>query len=108
MADPVTTIDETGFEKKWRPAMAWMYMCVCIFDFIIAPVFWTAIQFAAHGAGQVAEEWKPLTLIGGGLFHVAMGAVLGITSFGRTREKLSAMTNAINNGGDQNGDGNAK
>ena len=76
--------------------MAWTYMSVVLFDFIIAPTAWTAAQFYAHGAGQVSEEWKPLTLIGGGLFHVAMGAVLGITSYGRTREKLNEGVNDLN------------
>lgn len=40
-----------------------------------------------HG-GIVTQQWDPITLGGGGLFHVAMGAVLGITAYGRTKEKL--------------------
>jgi hypothetical protein len=40
-------------------------------------------------------QWNPLTLQGAGLFHIAMGAVLGIAAFGRTQEKL----NGANNGG---------
>jgi hypothetical protein len=34
-------------------------------------------------------QWSPLTLQGAGLFHIAMGAVLGIAAFGRTQEKLA-------------------
>jgi hypothetical protein len=34
-------------------------------------------------------QWQPLTLQGAGLFHIAMGAVLGIAAFGRTQEKLA-------------------
>ena len=34
-------------------------------------------------------QWDPLTLKGAGLFHIAMGAVLGIAAFGRTQEKLA-------------------
>jgi hypothetical protein len=34
-------------------------------------------------------QWNPLTLQGAGLFHIAMGAVLGISAFGRTQEKLA-------------------
>ena len=34
-------------------------------------------------------QWDPLTLRGAGLFHIAMGAVLGIAAFGRTQEKLA-------------------
>jgi hypothetical protein len=40
-------------------------------------------------------QWNPLTLQGAGLFHIAMGAVLGIAAFGRTQEKLGG----ANNGG---------
>jgi hypothetical protein len=71
-------------KTKWRPAMGWMYMTVCIFDFIVGPVLWTLAQ---QDGGAVAQQWAPLTLQGAGFFHIAMGAVLGITAFGRTMEK---------------------
>jgi hypothetical protein len=47
--------------------------------------------------GQINSQWQPLTLQGAGLFHIAMGAVLGIAAYGRTQEKL----NGANNGGVQ-------
>ena len=51
--------------------------------------FWeTAIQNDAF------RQWVPITLQGGGLFHVAMGAVLGVSAYGRTQEKLNGATNA--------------
>lgn len=75
---------------KWRPAMGWMYMAVCIFDFIIFPILWTLIQ-AYDAQGVVTTEWDPLTLKGGGLFHVAMGAVLGVAAWSRGQEKITAM-----------------
>ena len=71
-------------KSKWRPAMGWMYMIVCICDFIINPILWTLAQ---QDGGAVAQQWAPLTLQGAGFFHIAMGAVLGITAFGRTMEK---------------------
>ena len=40
-------------------------------------------------------QWQPITLQGAGLFHIAMGAVLGIAAYGRTQEKLGG----ANNGG---------
>lgn len=67
--------------------MGWTYMSVCIADFIIFPILWSILQ--AVSGGQVTSQWKPITLEGAGLFHVAMGAVLGISAFGRTREKIS-------------------
>lgn len=73
--------------KKWRPMMGWMYMAVCSFDFMVAPILWSIVQAVGNG-GKVELQWMPLTLQGAGLFHVAMGAVLGITAYGRTREKV--------------------
>jgi len=33
--------------------------------------------------------WKSITLDNGGLIHLAFGAILGITAFGRTQEKVA-------------------
>ena len=62
---------------------------------MIAPIMWSLLQALSKGAVQA--QWQPLTLQGAGLFHVAMGAVLGIAAYGRTQEKL----NGANNGGIQ-------
>lgn len=77
---------ETWFNKKWRPAMAWSYMSICIFDFIAAPVLWSILQ--ASYKGNVTEAWLPLTLQGAGLFHLSMGAILGVTAWSRGQEKM--------------------
>jgi hypothetical protein len=75
---------------KWRPAMGWMYMGVCIFDFVLAPILWATIQFwETESANDAFRQWQPMTLQGAGLFHMAMGAVLGLAAWGRTQEKLS-------------------
>jgi hypothetical protein len=84
---------EDWMNSKWRPAMGWMYMVVCFFDFVGAPILWSLLQAVFHGGVNV--QWQPLTLQGAGLFHVAMGAVLGLAAWGRTQEKL----NGANNGG---------
>lgn len=69
--------------------MAWSYFAVCIFDFIIFPAV-NATVFALHGMhGLPYQEWHPLTLEGGGLYHVAMGAIVSVTSWQRTREKMA-------------------
>lgn len=81
---------EDWMQKKWRPMMAMMYMSVCVFDFIVAPMLWALVQFwETQAANDAFRQWEPLTLQGAGLFHMAMGAVLGITAYGRTQEKLS-------------------
>jgi hypothetical protein len=80
---------EDWMNSKWRPMMGWMYMFVCLFDFVMAPIGWTSIQALFHGG--INTQWQPLTLQGGGLFHVAMGAVIGISAYGRTKEKLEGV-----------------
>ncbi len=84
---------EDWMNSKWRPAMGWMYMLVCIMDFVLFPILWSLVQ--SLGKGQVNMQWQPLTLQGAGLFHIAMGAVLGLAAYGRTQEKLGG----ANNGG---------
>jgi hypothetical protein len=84
---------EDWMNSKWRPMMGWMYMLVCTADFVLFPVLWSLVQ-AVHG-GSVQTQWSPITLQGAGLFHMAMGAILGIAAFGRTQEKIAG----ANNGG---------
>ena len=86
---------EDWMNSKWRPCMGWMYMVVCFMDFVGFPVLWSLLQMISHG--NVSSQWQPLTLQGAGLFHIAMGAVIGISAYGRTQEKL----NGANNGGIQ-------
>ena len=96
MSENISTSEqkkEDWMNSKWRPMMGWMYMGVCCFDFVLAPVMWSLLQSLSHGAVQT--QWQPLTLQGAGLFHIAMGAVLGIAAMGRTQEKLAG----ANNGG---------
>jgi hypothetical protein len=83
---------EDWMNSKWRPMMGWMYMLVCTMDMVIFPILWSLLQTFTHSP---ITQWNPLTLQGAGLFHIAMGAVLGIAAFGRTQEKLGG----ANNGG---------
>ena len=84
---------EDWMNAKWRPMMGWMYMVVCTCDFVVFPVLWSLVHTIMH-TGQYTQ-WQPLTLQGAGLFHIAMGAVLGLAAWGRTQEKLGG----ANNGG---------
>ena len=98
MSEEVKSASETKKEdwmnSKWRPMMGWMYMLVCTMDMVIFPILWSLLQTTV---GTGLTQWNPLTLQGAGLFHIAMGAVLGIAAFGRTQEKLGG----ANNGGIQ-------
>ena len=79
--------------SKWRPMMGWQYMAVCVFDFIVAPILWAVVQFwEMEAANDAFRQWKPLTLEGAGLYHMAMGAVLGITAWSRGQEKMAGVT----------------
>ena len=82
---------EDWMNSKWRPMMGWMYMAVCAADFMVFPVLWSVLQSISHG--QINSQWQPLTLQGAGLFHIAMGAVLGIAAYGRTKEKMAGAEN---------------
>jgi hypothetical protein len=86
-ADVLVANDNTDWiNKKWRPAMGWLYMLTCFFDFVVFPILWSLLQ--AMSKGTVTSQWQPLTLQGAGLYHIAMGAVLGIAAYGRTKEKI--------------------
>jgi hypothetical protein len=85
--------EESWIQKKWRPMMAVMYMCVCACDFIVFPIGFTIVQFWEVAIQNDAfRQWAPLTLQGGGLFHMAMGAVLGITAWSRGQEKMAGVS----------------
>ena len=82
--------NEDWMNTKWRPAMGWMYMTVCVFDFILFPILWAVVQFwETSAANDAFRQWQPLTLQGAGLFHMAMGAVLGIAAYSRGKEKIA-------------------
>lgn len=80
---------ERWLQKYWRPMMAIVYMAIIVFDFIIFPISWSLVQ--VYGMGEVAIQWSPLTLLSGGIFHAAMGAVLGVAAWSRGQEKIQRL-----------------
>jgi hypothetical protein len=99
--------DPSWMQNLWRPMMGWMYMFICLLDMAVFPICWSILQAVFH---QPITQWNPLTLQGAGLFHIAMGAVLGISAFGRTQEKLAgsaanptATSQTITNNGNMSG-----
>jgi len=78
---------ESPWRTNWRPAMGWLYLTVCVCDFIIFPVLWNIAQ-TFYLSQMMLTQWNPMTLQGAGLFHLAMGGVLGVTAYGRTQEKI--------------------
>ena len=93
MADePNNKPTEDFATAKWRPFMGWTYMAICFFDFVIGPVMNVAFSIMTK---TPLVPWKSLTLDNGGLFHLAMGAVLGVAAFGRTQEKMAKIDAGI-------------
>jgi ABC-type spermidine/putrescine transport system permease subunit II len=110
-----TEVKEPVYKKGWRPAMAWAYVSIVIFDFMIAPIIMMVFFGQAQApftmpAGLTAAEyvelvkampaptyhaWDPLTLKAGGFFHIAMGGVLGIGAWTRGVEKQKRVENGI-------------
>ena len=61
-------------------------MITCTFDFILFPMGYALIQVLF--SGEVSGQWHPITLEGAGLYHISMGAILGVSAWSRGQEKL--------------------
>lgn len=80
-------MNEHWMQKLWRPAMGWTYMIINLFDFVVAPAFVLYMRMR----GSDIQMWKSLTLDNGGFIHLAFGAILGVTAYGRTQEKTAQL-----------------
>jgi len=87
--------EESWIRIYWRPAMGWLYMVICAFDFIIFPLMAMFFPVIAKMSGFSAEPaaWVSLTLSNGGLIHMAFGAILGVAAWSRGQEKIKCMSN---------------
>jgi hypothetical protein len=79
---------ETWIKQYWRPFMAYQYLVVCVFDFIVAPLLTMALS---KYLGTPYTPWDPLTLKESGYYHMAMGAVLGVAAWTRGQEKIKRL-----------------
>lgn len=85
-------IDWLITEDSWKGFAAITYLLICIFDFIVVPIWIgttrpTVSQILLESKGletsliieavrTVYSQHQPFTLQGGGLFHIAFGAIL--------------------------------
>lgn len=76
--------NDSWINKSWRPMMGFLYLIICAFDFVIAPTIFIFLQSSSNNITQ----WEPLTMKAGGLFHVAMGAIVGVAAWSRGMEKI--------------------
>jgi hypothetical protein len=76
---------EIWIQTHWRPLAAVVYLAINVCDFILFPIVNGAFYYYTK---TPLVQWTPLTIQGGGLFHVAFGAILGVAAWGRTQEKI--------------------
>lgn len=77
---------ETWFDTKWKPAMAWQFFVIVSFDLFFAPIIWNVFQTLNHAP---LTQWDPITLKGAGLYYLAILSILGIASWTKGQEKLA-------------------
>lgn len=76
-------------DTRWHAAAAWQYLVVCLFDFLIAPFLMGVYSYVTG----TYHPWSPLTLEGGGLYHVSMGAIVGVAVWSRGKEHIAQLNN---------------
>ena len=75
-------------KQSWRPVLAYTYGFICISDFFLLPL----VNYMLNWHLNTNTPYLPLTLQGAGLYHLGMAGVLGITSHGRSQEKINGVT----------------
>jgi hypothetical protein len=90
---------EHWLQSFWRPAAAWVYMAICIFDFILAPIFsmFMPVVYKVFGVTVAYIPWTSLTLQNGGIIHISFGAILGVSAYTRGIELSNAASNKSSN-----------
>ena len=82
--------NEIWYTRYWRATLAWAYILICLFDFVIGPIFYAWYAYETKDFAKFGE-WEPLTLQNAGVFHISMGAILGVSSWSRGQEKIKQM-----------------
>lgn len=96
MAQKETAINSEWYQSVWLPFAAATYIIICVFDFMIMPIYTAAHNSRIEAkvfvelegrdvatfadtlvkANQAQRQWNPLTLLGAGMFHLSFGALL--------------------------------
>ena len=113
---------EKWFVKYWRPAAAWIYLSICVFDFVIMPVYHLRSQGTLDHVWELSmrlrpedqlqavvqltkrSTWEPITLQEGALFHLSMGAILGVAAWTRGRVQEARVRKGSGTGGEDDPD----
>lgn len=75
---------------QWREWAAYIFLSICTYDFIIAPLF-NQIMVAFFKLQYV--PWQPLTLQSGGIFFMSFGVILGVSAWGKSTENTEIIKN---------------
>ena len=87
---------------RWRWTALIVYLVICIYDFMIVPIYYGVARMGLDLADymgnlqaiedplvqmeylkKLVSQHEPFTLQGGGLFHLAFGALLTGSVFGK-------------------------
>lgn len=103
--------EEGWMTSYWRPAMAFVYMAICIFDFIVMPVYTEKNNLKFDRAVELVRTlpekdqvlalqvltkesiWNPITLKENGFIHIAFGFILGIAAWTRGQVQIASVKN---------------
>ena len=86
----------------WRWAALSIYLLICFYDFMFVPIWYglnrpdiTALMLVIDSTEEVLVQMElmktltaqhnPFTLMGGGLFHLAFGAILTGSAYGMSK-----------------------
>lgn len=101
---------ERLLKQYWRPTACYIYLLICIFDFIIFPLYFALLQPSFIDLIETIfnindievqtvilqnyihmQRWIPITMRDGGLFHMSFGAIIGISAYTRGKEKINRL-----------------
>jgi hypothetical protein len=90
-------------DQGWKSMLALVYAMICIFDFVVVPIWIGAshtrldlalirdstipLQIQLELIRVVYQQHQPFTLQGGGLFHLAFGALLTGSALSKSKDK---------------------
>jgi hypothetical protein len=89
--DPLQTdLLKQGWFENWRLYAAWLYIIIVLFDFLLAPIGHLIILSYFH---MPYAQWQPITIQGGGIFHISMLSIIGVATFTHGQQQLEAIRN---------------
>jgi hypothetical protein len=90
-ANQESRVEEHWIKSYWRPAMGWLYMLICLMDFVVFPALTMILPGILKGFGVaiIYTPWQSLSLSSGGLIHLSFAAILGVAAWSRGQEKIN-------------------